>query len=129
MNGKHAALAVTVLAGIALAGCSPEGGGRQEVSFKGQVQPIVKKYCAECHSAGGAGTQKSGFAVETHQSLMKGTKYGPVVVPGSAISSSLYRLVAGEVDPSIRMPHGKDKLPPEDIKLIELWIDQGAKDN
>ncbi len=129
MNGKLTALAVTVLAGLSLTACGPQGGGRQEISFKAQVQPIVKKYCAECHTAGGAGTQKSGFAVDTYQSLMKGTKFGPVVVPGSAISSSFYRLVSGDVDPSIRMPHGKEKLPPQDIKLIELWIDQGAKDN
>lgn len=127
MNGKHVALAV--VAAVSVMACSPQGDGRQEVSFKTQVQPIVKKYCAECHSVGGPGTQKSGFTVDSYQSLMKGTKFGPVVVPGSAVSSSFYRLVSGSVDPSIRMPHGKDKLPAEDIQLIERWIDQGARDN
>ncbi|MCU0935712.1 MAG: hypothetical protein MUF66_06490 [Gammaproteobacteria bacterium] len=127
MNGKHVALAV--VAALSLTACGPQGGGRQEISFKTHVQPIVNKYCAECHTAGGVGIQKSGFAVDTYQSLMKGTKFGPVVVPGSAVSSSFYRLVSGDVDPSIRMPHGKDKLPAQDVKLVELWIDQGAKDN
>lgn len=129
MNGKRTAIAVAMLGGLSLAACGPQGGGRQEVSFKAQVQPVVKKHCAECHTGGGAGTQKSGFTVDSYQGLMKGTKFGPVVIPGSAVSSSLYRLVSGDVDPSIRMPHGRDPLPEAEIKLIELWIDQGAKDN
>ena len=118
----------SVVAITGLAGCGPQG-GREDVSFKNQVQPILKKYCADCHAAGGQGTQKSGFAVDSYQSLMKGTKFGAVIVPGSAVSSSLYRLVSGEVDPSIRMPHGKDTLPKTDVSLVEAWINQGAKDN
>jgi mono/diheme cytochrome c family protein len=129
MTRTPAGLALAVLAGFALAACGPQGGGRQEISFKNQLQPVVNKHCAECHTGGGPGAEKSGFAVDSYQSLLKGTKYGPVVVPGSSVSSSLYRLVAGKVDPSIRMPHGKEKLSAAEIVLIEQWIDQGAKDN
>jgi mono/diheme cytochrome c family protein len=128
MMSKMWSAVFSVVAITALAGCGPES-GRQDVSFKNQVQPILKKYCAECHTGSGAGTQKSGFALDSYQSLMKGTKFGPVVIPGSAVSSSLYRLVSGAVDPSIRMPHGKETLSRADISLIEAWIDQGAKDN
>jgi hypothetical protein len=60
---------------------------------------------------------------------MKGTKLGPVIVPGSAESSTLYRLVAGKADPKINMPHGKAPLTPGEIETIRLWIDQGAMDN
>jgi hypothetical protein len=58
---------------------------------------------------------------------MKGTKFGPVIVPGSSVGSTLYRLVAGQADPSIRMPHGQAALPDEDVAMIAAWIDQGAK--
>lgn len=125
---RTASVSFALLACAALAGCGPQG-GQPQVSFRTQVHPILQKSCGECHTGGGAGTQKSGFAVDSYASVLKGTKYGPVVTPGSAISSSLYRLVAGEVDPSIQMPHGKEKLPDQDIKLIMAWIDQGAKDN
>jgi hypothetical protein len=50
-----------------------------------------------------------------------------VVVAGSSVSSTLYRLVSGQADPSIRMPHGQAALPEADVKLIANWIDQGAK--
>jgi hypothetical protein len=59
--------------------------------------------------------------------MMKGTKFGAVVVPGSSVSSTLYRLVSGQADPSIRMPHGQTALSEADAAMIAAWIDQGAK--
>lgn len=103
-------------------GCSTE----KQTGFITDVKPIMDKYCAECHSPGGQGALESGFIVDSYASVMQGTKYGPVVEPGSATSSSLYRLVAGLVDPSIQMPHGKQALTKEEIETIRLWIDQGA---
>lgn len=110
---------------VALTGCNRSS----EVSFAKDVQPILKKHCVECHLPNGQGHAASGFLVDSYDSLMKGTKFGPVVVPGDALSSSLYRLVAGEVDASIRMPHGKDPLPAAEIAVVEAWITQGAKNN
>jgi hypothetical protein len=115
--------AVLLILGLGLAACS------SEVSYRADVQPILENQCAECHSKGGPGFAKSGFLVDTYQHVMRGTKYGPVIVPGSSASSTLYRLVAGKVDPSIRMPHGRAPLPKRDVELIATWIDQGAKNN
>ena len=109
----------------AVTGCSKT----PTVNFNKEVDPLLKKYCAECHLAQGKGTLESGFQVDSYDTIMKGTKYGPVIVPGDSTSSTLYRLVAGKVHKSIQMPHGKEKLSPEEIALIQNWIDQGAKNN
>ena len=114
------------LSALLLVACSA---GPDAVSFKSGVKPLIDKYCTECHLAGGAGAEASGFVTETYDSIMKGTNFGPVVVAGDPLSSSLYRLVAGKVDPSIRMPHGKEALSQEEILKIEQWIEQGAKNN
>ncbi len=111
-----------------MAGCSAEP-PQPQVSFKTSVKPIIDQVCAECHLEGGKGAEKSGFRVDTYESLMKGTHYGPVIVAGNPLSSSFYRLVSGKVDPSIAMPHGKEALADAQIKSIELWIEQGAKNN
>jgi hypothetical protein len=116
----------SALSAILLAGCGGEPG---TVSFKSDVKPLFDKHCSECHSQGGAGAQASGFVTENYDSIVKGTKFGPVVIAGDPLSSSLYRLVAGKVDPSIRMPHGKATLTPDEILTIEHWIEQGAKNN
>lgn len=109
-----------------LGGCAKQA---QEVSFSQQVQPIIQARCIECHATGGQGFQASGLSMETYDTLMKGTKFGPVIKPGDAVFSTLMRLIEGKADPSIRMPHGKEPLTDEQIKIIKEWINQGAKNN
>ncbi|WP_232424156.1 c-type cytochrome domain-containing protein [Imhoffiella purpurea] len=109
--------------------CLSACGQQSTVSFEKDVHPIISKHCVECHLKGGQGFEASGFLVESYDSVMKGTKFGPVIVASDPLSSSLYRLVAGEVDESIRMPHGKDPISEKEIATIERWIEQGAKNN
>ena len=70
------------------------GCGESEVSFSSEVLPIFNEHCIECHDRGGEGIVASGFSVQDYDNVMKGTDLGPVVVPGSAISSTLYLVVA-----------------------------------
>ena len=115
-----------VLTAIVLGvGCSSES-DKPKISYTANVSPILDNYCKSCHVAGQDGAEQSGFLVDTYESVMKGTKLGPVVVSGSAESSTLYRLVAGKADPSIKMPHGEKSLNKEEIDTIKMWIDQGA---
>ena len=115
-----ALLAATVL----LAAC-----GQKEISYRADVQPILKQYCLECHADGGDGYAKSGLLMTSHESLMKGTKYGAIVKPGDGLGSVLIQLVEGRADPSIKMPHGKAALPKEQIEVLKQWVVQGAKNN
>lgn len=117
---------------VGVAGCE------RNVSYTADVQPILDSYCASCHSAAGEGEAASGFAVDNYDTVMKGTKFGPVVVPGSSMSSSLYLVVASKTDPKIHMPPHHDDalaqgrgfaLSPENIDTIAAWIDQGATKN
>jgi hypothetical protein len=103
--------------------------GESSVSFSNDVHPLLKTYCAECHVNGGDGQLASGFSVDSYASVMKGTKFGPVVVAEDPLSSSLYRLISGKVDPSIQMPHSREPMQVSEIALIEQWIEQGAMDN
>ena len=126
MSIQKTVIFISAFSVMLLAGC---GSKQETVSFQSDVKPLIGQYCSECHVPGGDGAVKSGFVVESYASIMKGTKFGPVVVAGDPLSSSLYRLVSGKVDPSIQMPHGKKAMSPEEITTIERWIEQGAKDN
>ena len=82
------------------------------MSFKDDVQPIFKLYCTSCHSApDGEGYKASGLDLTTYQGVMKGTKYGPMIVPGNAEYSNLMWLLDWRASPQLRMPHGKKQLP------------------
>jgi len=123
--------------GIALL-CVVLTGCERQVSFSADVKPILDNYCVSCHAGSGEGEAASGFAVDDYDSLMRGTKFGQVVVPGSAMSSSLYLVVTEKVDPKIHMPPHHDEslaegrgfaLSRTNIETIGTWIDQGAKNN
>lgn len=115
---------LAAVAALAVAACAPSG-----VSYTKEVQPILSKNCAECHAPGKAGFVASGLDVTGYEALMKGGKYGPLVKPGDALSSSLNMLVEGRAHPSIRMPHGREKLPDKDIETLKVWVNEGAKNN
>jgi Planctomycete cytochrome C len=121
--GQRVLLWVAVLTSIGA--CVQE----RQVSYRTQVEPILQAHCKECHSLNGEGYKKSGFSVESYEQVMKGTKFGEVIVPGAAITSTLYLLITGKADPSISMPHGRKPLSEYDLKVIKTWIDQGAKNN
>lgn len=113
-------------------------GCERTVSYAADIQPIFREHCIECHRTAGEGVAASGFSVQDYASVMKGTSFGPVVVPGSSASSTLYLVVAGQTAPEIHMPpHHTESLaegrgthlPQEHVDNIAAWIDQGAQNN
>jgi len=102
----------------------------QVVSYQKDVVPILDKHCKYCHTQGQAGYVVSGFDLGSYDTLMKGTQFGPVVLPGDPLTSVLVMLIEGRVDPSLKMPHGDATTPTQDeILTIRRWVEQGAKNN
>ncbi len=132
-----AALAVVTVAAVGLTTTSPAycqaapkaQTSQSKKSFREDIVPIFKGRCEGCHQPGGEGTAKSGLDLTSYAGLMKGTKFGPMVIPGDPDSSNLMRLLDWRVSPEIRMPHGKKQLSSCDRNDIRAWIREGAKDN
>jgi hypothetical protein len=98
-------------------------------SFAEDISPIFKGRCVSCHQAGAEGYEKSGLDLTTYEGLMKGTKFGAMVVPRDPDSSNLVWLLDWRASPALRMPHGKKKLSICDRNAIRAWIREGAKNN
>jgi hypothetical protein len=98
-------------------------------SFSEDIFPIFKGRCVECHQPGGQGYEKSGLDLTTHEGLMKGTKFGPMVMPKDPDSSNLVWLLDWRASPDLRMPHGTKKLSTCDRDAIKRWIREGALNN
>lgn len=97
--------------------CSPD-----TVYFQQAILPILVSNCAVpgCHDAT---THEEGYVFTNYQNVMR------VVRPGSPGSSDLYEVITDN-DPDDRMPRPpRAPLSQEQIKLIEKWIRQGAKNN
>jgi hypothetical protein len=99
--------------------------------FQQDVYPILENNCFACHTPPqGAGYVKTGLNLESYETLMQGTLYGPVVIPENSRQSILNMLVEGRADVSMRMPHNRDQpLGAREIEILRLWVDQGATNN
>ena len=96
-------------------------GQTSDIDFAHDVQPILSKRCAKCHS----GTQrKGGLSINSRQSLLSGGESGRVVLAGKSGDSSLIARVTA-TDAAERMPPEGEPLTLPQIELLRLWIDAG----
>lgn len=100
-----------------------------EISFRQHILPILHDNCVGCHKPGGQGFEKSGLDLTMYAGVLKGTRFGKVIVPGFSQNSTLIHLVKHKADPKINMPHSRKMLQEKDIEYLVKWVEQGAKDN
>ncbi|SPE38782.1 conserved exported hypothetical protein [Candidatus Sulfopaludibacter sp. SbA6] len=90
-------------------------------SFSHDVAPILTERCMQCH---GHEPLMAHLDLRTREGALKGAQHGPVIVPGNAADSHLYRHLTGQESP--QMPLG-GRLSDAEIAVIKNWIDSGAE--
>jgi WD40 repeat protein len=96
---------------------------KDAVQFDKEIVPILVKKCQVCHSGA---NKESQFDISTPELLMKGGKRGRPIVPGKS-AESLLVLLAGKTKKPFMPPKDEEPLTPQELALLKLWIDQGAK--
>ena len=97
------------------------------LEFYRDVLPALRENCLPCHNRT---TTKADLLLETPADLLKGGESGTALVPGKSAESLVFKVSAHLEKP--RMPPKDNKvnavnLSPEQLGLLALWIDQGAK--
>lgn len=112
---------------LVVSGCATE----QVISYRNDIDIILQKKCQQCHlPPSGSGYIRTGLNMESYDTLMNGTVFGEVIIPGDSKRSVLNKLVEGRTGEIMRMPHGKaDKLTADEIHAFKLWVNQGALNN
>jgi len=90
--------------------------------------------CTGCHSGGGMGGLTLGTQAEAYKNLVGAAATSPCsgerVIAGDAAKSLLYELVADTNPPcGSQMPLDGAHLSPDDLQVIEDWINDGAQNN
>ncbi len=98
------------------------------MDFAKEIYPVLRKNCLACHNAT---KSKANLNLESPQTMLKGGDGGPAIVTGNGAESLLYKASA-HLDEDTAMPPKGNKveavaLTPEQLGLLKLWIDQGAK--
>ncbi len=85
------------------------------------AKDVLATNCLGCHSGAGA---KEGIDYSSYETIMKGGEGGPVVVAGDPAGSMVIKAMRG--NGAKQMPPGKT-VPEDQIKIVEAWIQAGAK--
>ena len=92
--------------------------------YAARIQPILSAQCMPCH---GREKRKGGLQLDSYTALTRGGKDGVVVKAGDIHGSDLYRRITLSPGDDNFMPKGgKPPLSADQVKLIELWIANGA---
>ncbi len=94
-------------------------------SFYAQhIHPIFDSNCVGCH---GASKSEGGLRLDSLESLMKGGKDGPVIIPRNADKSMLLeRVTLPAGNPHLMPAEGRPPLKSNEIAWIRSWIRAGA---
>lgn len=88
-----------------------------KVNFVDHVLPIFRNACNNCHNPD---RKKAGLDLTTYGGTMTGSENGPVVKPGAADGSLLFKVCAQTEEP--KMPPKGDKLTDAELALLKNWI-------
>ena len=98
------------------------------VDFEREVAPFLRDNCLSCHCKT---TTKGGLNMETPELMLKGGDTEAGVKPGHGAESLVLKAAAHQ-DDDLKMPPRDNKakaknLTPQQLALLKLWMDQGAK--
>ena len=130
----HAAFLFVVLGSVGFAQAAPTplpvntAVRKGAVSYSKDVADIMIANCAGCH---GDALAENKLNMEEVAGMIKGGKSGPAIVPGNADKSLLFQMAAHRVEPVMPPKEKKSAKPlsPDELGLLKLWIDAGAKDD
>lgn len=94
-----------------------------KVDFIRQIRPLFQERCHKCH---GPDKQESGLRLDKRQEALAGGETGPAIVPGDSANGLLLKFVQSEDAEQVMPPQG-DRLTEEQIKLLKMWIEEGAE--
>jgi mono/diheme cytochrome c family protein len=113
-----------ILAAAAMLGVAADNApAAANVDFSKQIAPIFEQSCLKCH---GPEKHKGDLRLDLKDAALKGGKDGPVIVPGDASKSDLYRRITLPEGSDDVMPNKGDVLSKAQTDLIRDWISQGA---
>ncbi len=97
------------------------------VDFEREILPVLRQKCLACHSA----REKQGnLVLESAAGMLQGGDSGPAAVAGKSGESLILHLAAHRQEPFMPPPKNEvnaQPLSPQELGLLRLWIDQGAR--
>ena len=104
-----------------------QGIGTPPLDYSRHIRPILSNYCFKCHGPDEK-VRKGGLRLDLREAaLMPATSGDKAIIPGQPAASELIARITS-TDPTQVMPppDTNKKLTPQEIELLQQWIQQGA---
>ena len=95
-----------------------------KVTYDDHIRPIFRQHCLKCHNLDKA---ESDLALDSYAATMEGGAGGEVFAGDDLGGSRLWALVNHDEEPY--MPPEQDRLPADQLALIQRWIEGGLLEN
>jgi hypothetical protein len=95
-----------------------------KVTYAEHIAPIFRNVCTNCHNPD---KKKAGLDLTTYTATLAGSENGPVIKPGNADGSLMYKVCTQSEEP--KMPPKGDKLSEAELALLKNWIAGFALEN
>ena len=127
INPRSVGFLVSLLTCLCIVGCATT----PQISYQQDVHPIFVDMCIACHTPPhGEGYKQSGLDMNSYETLMEGSIYGPAIVPGNSRTSPLIILVEGRAGNLSRaMEKMHNPITHHEIEILNIWVEQGAQKN
>ncbi len=102
----------------------------EEVDYNYHIRPVLSDRCFKCHGPD-ANKREAGLRLDTPEGAYAALKDNPkahAIVAGNPGQSEVFLRIVSE-DSTLKMPPPESnlRLSPQEVKLIEKWIQQGAR--
>jgi hypothetical protein len=93
------------------------------VDFGRHVKPILQSKCIICHDEH---SKPGGLNLESREAAEMSGVFGVFIVPGNSKRSLLIAKIHNAPAHIKAMPPVGERLTPEEMKILQRWVDQGA---
>jgi hypothetical protein len=126
-HGTRASLVVLFLLFAASSRAGADASLPKTVQFNRDIRPILADNCYSCHGPD-KDKRKAKLRLDTKEGLFTAIKDSAPVVPGKPEESDIYhRIISHDLDEVMPQSKTGKTLSIQQIALIKLWIEQGAK--
>lgn len=107
--------------------CGGRGEAAEPISFNRDIRPILAENCFQCHGPD-EDSREADLRLDVRAGATADRDGAQAVAPGDPAASAILERIR-ETDEALRMPppETEKSLTEEQVRLLEKWIEQGAK--
>lgn len=117
-------------AGAHVAGEGPSAQPNKQVSAVSEAEVLTRVFFTHCISCHGKWKQEGGLDLRTTESMKRGGKSGPAIIPGDGAASLVYKKILADQMPPRTSVLGESnyvrRVAVDDVARLKEWIDAGA---